>query len=285
MKILILGGTKYVGKALLNSLIKFDNHHISVLSRHKINNVHSIKGDRKDQELLLQTLKYKYDIIIDFICFCLPDAKKLLDAIKINGTKPKIIFISSTYVYDQNAKNEIYTELDFIPFNYQPSISERSKISYQEGKRSAETYFSKNYFEEELCILRLPIILGKNDYTLRTEFFIDFFNNGGNLNQIGKAGSSNFIFVNDIVTALLKLIDNFKPGIFNVVRPEFLNQRDLAEMYFKILVRKRSEKKNIPLDKTPFYYHENFKIDGSKFSEIMTFKDLFTSRLNSIILK
>ena len=35
----------------------------------------------------------------------------------------------------------------------------------------------------------------------------------------------------------LKLIDNFKPGIFNVVRPEFLNQRDLAEMYFKILGR------------------------------------------------
>ena len=150
---------------------------------------------------------------IDFICFCLPDAKKLLDAIKENNITPKIIFISTTYVYDQNACKKIYTELDFRPSNYQASILERSEISYEEGKRSAEAYFSNNYNKEDLCILRLPIIFGKNDYTLRTDFFVDFFKKGGSLNQIKNAGVSNFIFVNDIVDVLLKLIEKFEPEI------------------------------------------------------------------------
>tara|TARA_B110000046_G_scaffold182716_1_gene217308 strand:+ start:4646 stop:5506 length:861 start_codon:yes stop_codon:yes gene_type:complete len=284
-KILILGGTKYAGKAFIKDLMESDNYQITVLSRHKIEGVFSFQGDRKDQELLTQTFKHKYDIVIDFICFCLPDAKKLLDAIKKNGTKPKIIFISTTYVYDQNAKNETYTELDFSPLNNQASILERSEISYQEGKRSAETYFSKNFNKKYLCILRFPIILGRNDYTLRTDFFINFFNKGGSLNQIKSAGASNFIFVKDIVHVLLKLIENFEPGIFNVVRSEYLNQKDLAEIYFTILGSKISVKKAATPNTTPFYYNKNFKIDGSKFSKIVPLKDSFVSRLNSIILK
>ncbi len=284
-QILILGGTKYVGKAFLKALIKSDNYQITVLSRHKIEGLFSIQGDRKDKELLTQTLKHKYDFVIDFICFCLPDAKKLLDAIKENDTRPKIIFISTTYVYDQNAGNEIYTELDFSPSNYQASILERSEISYEEGKRSAEAYFSKNYNKEDLCILRFPIILGKNDYTLRTDFFVDFFKKGGSLNQIKNSGVSNFIFVNDIVKVLLKLIENFQPEIFNIVRSEFMNQRDLAEIYLAILGSKNSVERVITSYDTPFFYNKNFKIDGSKFSKIMPFNDSFISKLKVILLK
>jgi nucleoside-diphosphate-sugar epimerase len=284
-KILILGGTKYAGNALLKDLMKSDNYQITVLSRHKIEGVFSIQGDRKNTELLSQIFKHKYDFVIDFICFCLPDAQKLLNTLKINGAKPKIIFISTTYVYDQNTKNEIFTELDFNPLNYHASILERSEISYQEGKRSAEAYLSINYKQEDLCILRFPIILGKNDYTLRTNFFIDFFNKGGRLNQIKSAGASNFIFVKDIVYIMLKLIENFESGIFNVVRSEYLDQRDLGEIYFKILGTKNISKKISPPKTTPFYYNKNFKIDGSKLSKILPLKDSFFSRLNSIIQK
>jgi nucleoside-diphosphate-sugar epimerase len=92
-KILILGGTKYAGNALLKDLMKSDNYQITVLSRHKIEGVFSIQGDRKNTELLSQIFKHKYDFVIDFICFCLPDAQKLLNTLKINGSKQKIIFI------------------------------------------------------------------------------------------------------------------------------------------------------------------------------------------------
>ena len=153
---------------------------------------------------------------------------------KKNGIKPKIIFVSTTYVYDQNAKNEIFTELDFSPLNHKASILERS----------AETYFSRNLIKEDLYILLFPIILRRNDYTLRT----DFFNIGGSLNQIKSAAPSNFIFIKDIVR-VVKSIENFKLGIFNVVKPECLDQRDLAKFY-----------------------------------KIVPFKDSFISRLNSIIL-
>lgn len=284
-KILIIGGTRYTGNALVKDLIKLNKYQITVLSRHKIEGVFSIQGDRKNQELLFQTFKQKFDIVIDFICFCLPDAKKLLDALKMNGAKPKIIFVSTTYVYDKYANNEFFTELDFTPLGYAASNLERSEISYEEGKRSAEAYFSKNLDQEDLCILRLPIILGRNDYTLRTDFFIDFLNKGGSINQIKTAGASNFIFVQDVVYVLLKLIENFNPGIFNVVRSENLDQRDLAEIYNTILGTKKILKKINPLNTTPFYYANNFKIDGSKLNKIIPLKGSFVSRLSSIILK
>lgn len=282
-KILILGGTKYVGKAFLNEMIANHNHKITVLSRHKIENIISIEGNRKDEALLLKMLNNEYDIIIDFICFCLPDAKKLIDAINKNSKNPKIIFISSTYVYDQNANQDLYYENDFNATNYSPSNSEREYITYKEGKRSAETYFTRNYDQNNLCIIRFPIILGKNDYTLRSDFFTNFYKNGGQLGQIKTAGKSNFIFVQDIVRVLTLLINNFKPGIFNLVRPEFFCQRDLAKMYLKILGYKESLKHNNTKISTPFYYKTNFKINGDKLSKIISFNNSFFSSLKYIL--
>lgn len=282
-KILILGGTKYVGKALLNELISNNDNQITVLSRHRIEKVTFIEGNRKNQALLLDIFKDEYDIVIDFICFCLPDAAKLLKAIQNNGTRTKIIFISTTYVYDQNAPQNVYTELDFNPIQYKPSYLEREQISYQEGKKSAEAYFVQNMSPKDLCILRFPIILGKNDYTLRTRFFTDFIINGGDTNQIPVAGSSNFIFVQDIVAVLIYLIENFTSGTYNVVRPESFSQRDLAEIYKSIIEPSESSKKIRDLESTPFFYESNFKIDGSKFDDFYTFEETFVTRLSSII--
>ena len=56
-KILILGCAKYSGNTLLKDLMESDNFQITVLSRHKIERVFSIQGDRKNQELLIQTFK------------------------------------------------------------------------------------------------------------------------------------------------------------------------------------------------------------------------------------
>ena len=282
-KILILGGTKYAGKAFIEELRLNENYDFTVLSRQKVKSINYVEGDRKNEELLTSLLKVKYDIIIDFICHCLPDAEKLISAISSNNSNPRIIFISTTYVYDQDANKSFYEESDFDALEYQANHAEREKISYQEGKRSAEAFFVQNYGSNNLSILRFPIILGKNDYTLRSSFFIKYFENGGSFDQISFSGKSNFIFVSDVVNVLKKQVEDFRPGTFNIVRPEFLCQRGLALMYSKAI--KYSTQFNRPdnLEKTPFFYRSDFKINGSKYHRLNSFEGPFLSQLKLIL--
>ena len=282
-KVLILGGTKYVGKALVSELLSNHDYQVTILQRREIEGVNFIKGDRKDQILLLSIFKDRYDIVIDFICFCLPDAFKLIESIHKNNNQSKIIFVSTTYVYDENSKRNTYKELDFNPYEYNPSPLEREYLSYQEGKRSAEAYLVDNMNPEHLCVLRFPIILGANDYTLRTNFFVDYLKNGGKTSQVPTAGRSNFVFVEDIVDIFIELLENYKPGIYNAARPEYFSQYDLSKMYASILRIPKTSEHPENLESTPFFYQYDFMIDSSKLNGFFTFQDSFVDKLKASI--
>ena len=57
----------------------------------------------------------------------------------------KLIFISTTYVYDLTLKHQLYNEEHFNPLKYTPLNNERSEISYEDGKRSSENYLERQY--------------------------------------------------------------------------------------------------------------------------------------------
>ena len=283
-KILILGGTRYVGKALLNHLLKNKSIQVDVLSRRKIEGLNTIIGDRKDQTLLNNVVKKDYDYIIDFIGYCLPDAKKLIKALSLGSYKTKIIFISTTYVYNKEQRRDCFKEDTFNPYDYVGNLLEREQISYEEGKRSAESYYCKNYLPEKLCILRFPIVLGIGDYTQRTQFFPTFFRSGGCLNQLLIGGTSNYIFVEDIKDLLSTIIHEFKPGIFNFSRPEGFNQYNLGVLFHYMLeVESHDNCKCIASQKTPFYYDNDLIISNEKITSFFNFKKSFEEQLNKII--
>ena len=219
-KILILGGTRYV-ENIIKSFIKIKSIQVKVLSRRKIEGLNTIIGDRKDQILLNNVVKKDYDIIIDFIGYCLPDAKKLVKALSLGSYKTKIIFISTTYVYNKEQRRDCFKEDTFNPYDYVENLLEREQISYEEGKRSAESYYCKNYLPENLCILRFPIVLGIGDYSTKNSI-LPTFSFRACLNQLLIGGTSNYIFVEDIKDLLSTIIHEFKPGIFN-----FSDQKDL----------------------------------------------------------
>lgn len=283
-KILILGGTRYVGKAFLQQLLTYKGVDVDVLSRRELSGFETVIGNRKDQDLLKNLVKRNYDVIIDFIGYCLPDAQKLINALKLGNFTPKIIFISSTYVYDIDQEKQFFKEEDFNPNNYDGNLLEREMISYEEGKRSAESFYSKNYIPEKLCILRFPIILGEEDYTKRTHFFSTFFDQGGCLNQLIHAGRSNYIFVEDIKDLLSLLLIDFKAGIFNFSRPEELNQYELAVLFHSLLKYRIHKSCQCCLElKTPFYYPKDFKINNQKVHTFFEFDKSFKTQLKTIL--
>jgi nucleoside-diphosphate-sugar epimerase len=178
--VLVLGGTKYLGLELIK-LLNESNIHFFVASRKKINIENFIKIDRKNQEDLNQLFRdYQFDVVVDFINYSGFDSELLLNSMKQQEIAPKLILISTTYTYSLPLEincNSVYDEMSFNPLDFKYSLKDRPQLSYAEGKRNMESYCSKNYRNDKLVILRFPIILGYNDYTERTHFYIDKIKN------------------------------------------------------------------------------------------------------------
>ena len=67
MKILVMGGTRFVGKSLVGKLLSH-NHDIDIFTRGNKDNpekTNLIKGDRNSLEAILMLRNKKYDVVYD----------------------------------------------------------------------------------------------------------------------------------------------------------------------------------------------------------------------------
>ena len=100
MKVLFYGGTRFVGKALVASLLS-KGHEIYVFTRGKLpvpKNTTHLKGDRSNDEDLSQLTEHSFDLIVDSSGRKLEDTQRLL---KFSGFPSfRFIYISSAGVYE-----------------------------------------------------------------------------------------------------------------------------------------------------------------------------------------
>ena len=97
--ILILGGTRFLGLELID-LLKNEDINLFIASRKEIKVDNFIKIDRKNQNDLNNLFsKYDFEFVIDFINYSGLDSIKLLKSLKLQKTPPKLILISTVYIY------------------------------------------------------------------------------------------------------------------------------------------------------------------------------------------
>lgn len=165
--ILIIGGTKFIGRMLVDKFI-VDGYKITVFSRStpKQNQVNYIKGDRNnpnDLQNLIRTIQGNtYDRIYDMCCYE-PDQAEKLAPILVKHTK-KIILFSSAAVYE---KSEIFPLNESSPLGEHPSFGD-----YGTKKAGVEAIYKKNCenLKVQLTIFRPHYILGVGDYFKRHEY-------------------------------------------------------------------------------------------------------------------
>ncbi len=172
MKCLVLGGTRFVGKKLVQLLLK-QGVEVTIANRGMTpdpfgNAVKRIKVERTNPTALTQALSNEtWDIVYDQICFSPDEAMAMCEALK-NRTK-RLIFTSSQSVYDMGAGIK---EETLNPAKLKMQMGSKSDFNYQDGKKMAEAVFAQKATFPTLSV-RLPIILGEDDYTRRLEFHID----------------------------------------------------------------------------------------------------------------
>lgn len=100
-KLLILGGTQFIGRRLVERLSKNKNLDITLFLRGKTNpnlfpNIRKILGDRETKDIQKITNQY-WDYIIDVSCYHPNSLEKLIDNLK--GKVGRYIFISTISVF------------------------------------------------------------------------------------------------------------------------------------------------------------------------------------------
>ncbi len=224
MQILIIGGSQFIGKTLLEILcLDSINHNVYIFNRgnHEIDSgikVSRIVGDRSKGFEGLS--KIKFDIVFDMCAFKPTDFKHIN---QLNFGR--YVFISSTAVYDTSKVSEIDESGPIRNFS---DLRDLSETELEMVNIDSSNYGPLKILCEEklqtLCsnftIIRPCIVLGKNENTGRLQRWFRAINNNESIrSQVNKDLVFQFIDVRDLANLMIKIgFLNYK-GIFNLCAP------------------------------------------------------------------
>ncbi|WP_025117000.1 NAD-dependent epimerase/dehydratase family protein [Lysinibacillus fusiformis] len=173
MNILVLGGTRFFGKKLVELCIE-NGHDVTILTRGQSGNpfgtaIKQLIVDRDDHDALENALAHTtWDIVYDNICYSPNEAHTICELLK--GKTKKLVFTSTLSTYEVDGKMK--KEEDFDPYHYQILMGDRDEFSYGEGKRQAEAVLFKEASFPVVAV-RFPIVMGEHDYTRRLHFHVE----------------------------------------------------------------------------------------------------------------
>ena len=220
MKILILGGTIFLGKHLVNSAQK-KGHEVTLFNRGKHNpdwfpNVEKLKGDRDGD---FESLKGRtFDAVIDTSGY-VPRIVKLSAEFMKNKTD-NYTFISSISVYKDFSEMGM-NENSAAATIEDETTEEITGESYGPLKYLCEKTVEEIYKERALNI-RPGLIVGEDDPSDRFGYWIYRINKGGKVLAPGpKEKNVQFIDVKDLADWTIKMVEEKNIGTYSATGPDY----------------------------------------------------------------
>jgi nucleoside-diphosphate-sugar epimerase len=246
MKILVIGGTRFFGYHIVQRLLA-DGHDVTLFNRGQTpddlgDRVRRVKGDRNDRRDFRQKLeKEKFDVAVDMIAFVAEDSRSAVET--LNGKVGHFFHISTGSVY-------IVTR-DF-PCPLQEKDFDREIIprptkngewwDYGFHKRKCEEILRQAYEKHRFpaTILRLPIVMGERDYTLRAySYFLRLEDGKPVVLPDGGLNAFTHIYQDDIArTVSGNLLNSRAHGqAYNLAQQEIVTLRSFVRAAARILGR------------------------------------------------
>lgn len=171
MNLLVLGGTRLMGKHLVAKLVE-EGHRVTVGTRGLTpdpfgDKVRRICFDRTKREEIQQALSgTSFDVVYDSLAYCSNDVENLLDFVKCH----RYIEISSAAVYRQLHQD---TKEEEFPATGTLIYCNRNAFEYSEIKRQAEYAIVQAFSRLPSVRVRFPFVIGEDDYTNRLYFYVE----------------------------------------------------------------------------------------------------------------
>ena len=222
MNILILGGTRFLGRHLVDSALA-RGHVVTLFNRGKSNpnlfpQVETILGDREhDIEKLAGRA---WDAVIDVAGY-VPRIVRL-SATGLERNVGRYVFISSISAYDDSIFKKIgVDESDPVGKIEDESFEEITGESYGPLKALCEKTVQDLYGERAL-VIRPGLIVGPNDPTDRFTYWPVRIARSGEVLAPEKPGVPvQIIDVRDLSEFIIKLVEANASGIYNATGPDY----------------------------------------------------------------
>mgnify|MGYP001363971206 CR=1 FL=1 len=159
MHILVMGGTRFVGKSLVNKLLSY-GYSIDIFTRGNKpspDNTNLIKGDRNNLDDILKIKKNKYDLVFDISGREMEQTKILLE--NIGDSFKRYVYVSSAGVYKNNEE---------LPISENQPLDVQSR---HKGKFEAENWLINQKIP--FTSFRPTYIYGPNNYNKIENWFFE----------------------------------------------------------------------------------------------------------------
>ncbi len=239
LDVLVVGGTGFIGRAVTGALLGA-GHRVAVLSRGHhppVPGAESLEFDRRDAARLRSALEgRRFAVTVDLAAWDAPDVERLL-------TIPYAAL--GRYLMISTGQVLLVTETARPPFREADSAgrlrpepaagtADHGQWSYGVGKRRAEGALLALRASHGVrgVVLRLPVVLGKEDPTLRLWSYLERLLDGGPiLLPEGGVQPLRFLHVADVARQIERLVASPPPreAVYHLAQPDVVSLRGLLE--------------------------------------------------------
>jgi nucleoside-diphosphate-sugar epimerase len=218
MRILVLGGTRFVGRAFIEAAVAAGAE-VTAVNRGVTGAVpagaREARADRTTPEGVarIARLAEQADAVVD----TWSGAPRVMSAVTsaIGGQVPRYVYVSTRSVYDaplQRGANETAPVVDADP--------DSDATGYAADKRGAELAVLRDIGPERSVLLRAGLILGPYEDIGRLPWWLTRIARGGDVLSPGPADLPlQYLDARDLADFVLRCIDAELSGAYNVVSP------------------------------------------------------------------
>lgn len=221
MNILILGGTQFVGRHIVEAFL-VSGHAVTVLTRGKSKDelpeqVERLQGDRDKGAAGLNALQGReWDACVDVSGYTPRQVRASAEGLQ--GRVGRYVFVSTVSVYAEPGRHPVREE-DPLSVPVAEDVTEVSGDTYGPLKVTCENIVHEVY-GEHCTVLRPQIVAGPFDHTARYPYWVDRAARGGQILAPGDGTDHlQVIDARDLARFTVKVVEDGTDGTFNLAGP------------------------------------------------------------------
>lgn len=221
MSILVLGGTQFVGRHIVEALLA-GGHRVTVLTRGRTpdelpGEVERLRGDRNEGEAGLSALAGRtWDACVDVSGYTPGQVRASAEGLR--DAVGRYVFVSTVSVYAEQERHPIREDDPLLP-EAAEDVTEVTGETYGPLKVTCERIVRET-LGERVTILRPQIVAGPYDPTGRYTYWVDRVAAGGRF--LAPGDGSDFVQVvdaRDLARFTVRVLEEDTPGVFNLAGP------------------------------------------------------------------
>ena len=233
MKVLVIGGTQFIGKPLVQALVKA-GHDVTIMHRkrtHKFGKkVANLVCDRNDADAVSNAIApHRFEVVFDNVYDWErgTNANQVEAAVRAVGDRlTRYVFMSSVAAYGDGLNHH---EADALAPDDHPD-------AYVRNKAMTERMLFRLYHRNKTPVvtLRPPYIYGPENPFYREQFFWDRLRGNRPIILPGDGRRlMQFVFIKDLIAAMLTVLDEPTAvgQAFNIANPRPVTQEELLNAF------------------------------------------------------